>query len=262
MVYHCAAWVSESGPIDQVWAVNVYGTQNVVEAAVNARVDRFVHLSTCGVYGSKQAFDIDENTSLLLSGSRYKDSKIAAEKAVFQAYRDFGLPVVAARASQVYGPESKQFTIRPMEAMKSGKMILIDGGRYLCKPIYIDNLIDGLVSCARVEAAIGEVINLTDGDPVPWSEFLGAYTRMLGLQSLPSLPYPVAWLFGLLSEIQGKLKGKKPGMTRGAVNSLRSSNSSSNQKARQLQGWEPKVDLEEGMRRTQVWLEQEGYLDD
>jgi nucleoside-diphosphate-sugar epimerase len=262
VVYHSAAWVSESGPVEQVWATNVDGTQNVVDAAVAAGVERFIHVSTCGVYGSKQAFDIDESTPVQRSGNRYKDSKIAAEEAVFRACREHGLPVVAARASQVYGPGSYQFTIRPVEVIKSGKMILIDGGRFLCKPVYIDNLIDGLILCAQVEAAIGEAINLTDGYTVPWREFFGAYGRMLGVESFPSLTYPVAWLAALAFEIQGKLKGRKASFTRGAVNSLRSSNSFNNQKARHLLGWEPKVDLEEGMRRTQAWLEQEGYLED
>ena len=261
VVYHSAAWVSESGPIEQVWATNVDGTQNVVDAAVAAGVERFVHVSTCGVYGSKQAFGIDESTPVRRSGDRYKDSKIAAEEIVFQAYHEGGLPAVAARASQVYGPGSKQFTIRPVEVIKSGKMILIDGGRHLCKPVYIDNLIDGLVLCAQVEAAVGQAINLTDGDAVPWRDFFGAYGRMLGIETFPSLPYPIAWLAALVFEIQGRIKGKKASFTRGAVNSLRSSNGFSNQKARQLLGWTPKVDLTEGMQRTEAWLRQEGYLD-
>jgi nucleoside-diphosphate-sugar epimerase len=261
VVYHSAAWVSESGPIEQVWATNVGGTQNVVEAAIAAGVERFVHVSTCGVYGSKQAFGIDESTPVRRSGDRYKDSKIAAEEIVLQAFKEHGLPVVVARASQVYGPGSKQFTIRPVEVIRSGKMILIDGGRHLCKPVYIDNLVDGLVLCAKVEATIGEAINLNDDDPVPWYAFFGAYGRMLGFNSFPSLPYPVAWLAALVFEIQGKFKGKKASFTRGAVNSLRSSNSFSNLKARQLLGWKPQIDLVAGMQRTEEWLRAEGYLD-
>lgn len=262
VVYHCAGWVSESGASEQAWAINVGGTENVVAAAVAAKVGRFIHLSTCGVYGSLQAFGIDESTPARRSGNPYKDSKIAAEEAVFRAYREHSLPVVAARASQVYGPGSDQFTVRPVEVIQSGRMILIDGGRYHCKPVYIDNLIDGLILCAQVEAAVGQAINLTDGDPVPWREFFGAYGRMLGIEKFPSLPYPAAWLAGLFFELQASLNGKKSSFTRGAVNALRSSNSFSNQKALQLLGWEPRVDLEEGMRRTQAWLELAGYLDD
>ncbi|MEW5867853.1 MAG: NAD-dependent epimerase/dehydratase family protein [Chloroflexota bacterium] len=260
IVFHTAGWVSERGTRQQVWDVNVTGTQHVVNAALAANAQRFVHTSSCSVYGSRQAFDIDERTPTRLTGKLYGDSKIAAEEIVFRAYYQNKLPVVVARISQVYGPDSKQFTIRPVEVIQSGKMVLIDKGRHLCKAIYIDNLVDALLLCARVDAAVGEAINLTENPPVPWSEFFGAYARMMGIQSLPSLPYPIAWLAGLLFEIQAKMKGKRASFSRGAVQSLRSSNSFSNQKARDLLGWEPAISLEEGMRRTEAWLRQQGYI--
>jgi len=261
VVYHCAAWVGESGAKKEAWAVNVDGAQNIVDAAVAAGIKRFIHISTCGVYGSPQAYNIDENTPMCLSGNVYKDSKIFAEEVVFKAYRECGMPVVVARASQVYGPESKQFTIRPVEVIRSGKMFLIDGGRHMFKPVYIDNLINGLVLCAKMESAIGEAINLTDGEPVSWRDYFGAYGQMVGVESFPSLPYPIAWLVALLYETRAKINGKNASVTRGAVNSLRSSNSFSNRKARQLLGWAPLISLEEGITCSENWLREQGYLD-
>jgi nucleoside-diphosphate-sugar epimerase len=260
LVFHAAAWVSEGGSKAEVWAVNVAGTQNVVDAALAEEVERFVHLSSCAVYGSLQQHNIDETTPTRMRGNLYGDSKVAAEEVLFRAYRAQGLPVVAARASQVYGPHSRQFTLRPVEVIKAGKMVLIDKGRHLCKPIYIDNLIDGLILCAQVEAAVGEAINFTDGAPVPWREFFGAYGRMLDIHSFPSVPFALAWLIGYYNEITARLRGKKASFNRAAVQALRSSNSFSNQKARELLGWEPKVDLAQGMTLTEAWLRAEGYL--
>ncbi|MEW5957745.1 MAG: NAD-dependent epimerase/dehydratase family protein [Chloroflexota bacterium] len=258
--FHAAAWVSEGGSKDQVWAVNVSGTQNVVDAALDAGLKRLVYVSSAAVYGSLQQFDIDERTPTRRRGNLYADSKVAAEELVFKAYREHGLAVVSARASQVYGPRSPQFTIRPVEIIKAGKMILIDGGRHLCKPVYIDNLVDGLILCATVEAAIGEAINLTDGEPIPWRDFFGAYGRMLGIDSFPSAPFALAWLAALYNEVSAALRGKKARFNRGAVLALRSRNSFSNQKARTLLGWTPKVDFNEGMQRTETWLRAEGYI--
>jgi nucleoside-diphosphate-sugar epimerase len=260
LVFHAAAWVSEGGGKDEVWAVNVRGTQNVVETALAAGVERFVHLSSCAVYGSLQQYDIAETTPTRMRGNLYGDSKVAAEEVVFQAYRQKNLPLVVARISQVYGPGSKQFTIRPIEVIKAGKMVLIDGGRHLCKPIYIDNLIDGLILCAKVEAALGEAINLTDGPPVPWRDFFGAYGRMLGINTFPSVPFALAWLIGYYNEIKASLRGEKARLNRSAVKALRSRNSFSNQKARRLLGWEPKIDLAQGMQLIEAWLRAEGYL--
>jgi len=261
VVYHSAGWVGESGAKEQVWAVNVDGAQNIVDAAVAAEVKRFIHISTCGVYGSLQADNIDENTPVRLSGNVYKDSKIFAEEVVFNAYREHGLPIVVARASQVYGPGSKHYTIRPIEVIRSRKMFLIDGGRHMFKPIYIDNLVNGLVLCAKMESAIGEAINLTDGEPVSWRDYFGAYGQMVGVESFPSLPYPIAWLVALLYETRAKINGRNAGVTRETVNSLRSSNSFSNQKARQLLGWAPLISLEEGITCSENWLREQGYLD-
>lgn len=260
LVFHAAAWVSEGGTKTEVWAINVMGTQNVIDAALAVGVERLVHLSSCAVYGSLQQHNIDETTPTRMRGNLYGDSKVAAEEVVFQAHRAHGLPVVAARASQVYGPRSRQFTLRPVEVIKAGKMVLIDKGRHLCKPIYIDNLVDGLILCAQVEAAVGEAINFTDDTPVPWREFFGAYGRMLGINSFPSVPFALAWLIGYYNEIAARLRGKKASFNRGAIQALRSSNSFSNQKARELLGWEPNVDLAQGMTLTEAWLRAEGYL--
>ncbi len=260
LVFHAAAWVSESGTREQVWAVNVAGTQNVVEAALEAGVRRLVHVSSCAVYGSVKKFHINEEFPTRRRGNLYADSKIEAEEVVFRANREQGLPVVVARASQVYGPGSYQFTIRPVQVIKAGKMVLVDGGRFLAKPVYLDNLVDGLILCAKVDAAVGQAFNLTDGYTVSWREFFGAYGHMLGIESFPSAPYPLAWGIALLNELKAAAQGKKTGLNRKAVQSLRSLNSFSQLKARQTLGWQPGVDFEEGMRRTEAWLRAEGYL--
>ncbi len=260
IVYHAAAWADEQGDRDAVWAVNVTGTQHMVDAAVAEGVARFIHISSCAVYGSRQQLNIEESTPPSMSGRIYHDSKVAAEEVVFAAYRDHGLPVVVPRPSQVYGPGSPQFTIRVIEMVKAGKIILVDGGKHFAKPIYIDNLIDALVLCATVDEAVGEALNITDGYPVPWRDFFEAYGRMVGVTSFPSVPYSVAYAYALFKELMSRLTGKRSSINREVVKTFRSHNSFSNAKARRILGWEPAVDFEEGMRRTEAWLREQGYL--
>jgi nucleoside-diphosphate-sugar epimerase len=258
-IYHTAACVDEQSPSDVLWAVNVQGTRNLVEAAMSAGRPHFVHLSSCAVYGSVQLFGIDEDTPVRTGASPYHDSKIGAEEVVWSA-SDHGLPTTIARPSQVYGPGSPNFTIRPVEAIRSGQMILIDGGRYLCKPVYIDNLLDGLEAVASQPEALGQAFNLVDGYAVPWRLFFGAYAHMLRRSSLPSIPYPLAWLAGWFFEIKASVQGRRPELTRRTVMSLRSTNTFSNQKARQRLNWSPRIGFEEGMRLTADWLDKAGYL--
>jgi len=257
IVFHTAAWVSEKGSQSEINAVNVTGTENVIEAAQVANVKRFIHLSSCAVYGSLRQFNIDERIPARLTGNPYADSKVLAEQVLVQ---NNDVPYVIARPSQVYGPRSYQFSIRPVQLIKAGKMVLIDGGRYLCKPIYIENLIDGLILCAKVDAAVGEAINFSDGGPVPWRNFFGAYAEMVGVDLLRSVPFPIAWLAAVASEMVAKSRHKKASFNRWTVKGLRSFNSFSNQKARDLLGWTPHIDFVEGMQRTEVWLRAEGYI--
>lgn len=261
LVFHAAAHVSEGvGDRAAVWAVNVTGTENVANAAAAAGVERFIHLSSCAVYGSLQQSNIDEHTPTRRRGHLYGDSKVAAEEVVFRVYQGQGLPVVAARASHVYGPGS-QLSVRPVQTIKAGKMILIDGGRHLCKPIYIDDLVDGLILCAAKEAALGQAINFTNDTPVPWRDYFGAFGQMLGVYAFPSVPFALAWLLAGFYEFKGRLTGQKPSLNRELVKFLHSDSSFSNHKARALLGWRPQVDFTEGMRRTELWLRAEGYLD-
>jgi len=261
IVYHAAAWADEQGDRDAVWAVNVGGTQNMLNAAMAENVARFIHLSSCAVYGSLQQLDIDESAPPRMTGRVYHDSKVAAEDRVFAAYREHGLPVVIPRPSQVYGPGSPQFTIRVIEAVKAGKIILVDGGKHYFKPIYIDNLIDALALCAQADAAVGETLNITDGGTVLWKDFFGAYGRMVGVESFPSAPYPAAYTYAIFKEAMSKVTGKRSSINREVVKTFRSHNSFSNAKARRILGWEPAVDFAEGMRRTEAWLRAERYLE-
>lgn len=260
VVYHCAAEVGERAARQRLMDVNVQGTEHLVSAALEAGVRRFVHISSCAVYGSPQLLGIDESFPLQTGASDYHDSKVRAEAVVWKAIAGRDLPAVIARPSQVYGPRSVNFTVRPVKAIRSGRMILIDRGRHFCKPIYIDDLIDGLLACAEAERAIGEAFNLTNDEPVPWRVFFGGYAAMMGKRRLPSIPYSLAWPLAVATEIWAKLRGSQPHLNRRTVASLRSTNSFSNRKARRMLGWEPKVSLEEGMRRTRAWLREEGYL--
>ncbi len=239
--------------------MNVDGTRHLIEAALADSRPRFVHLSSCAVYGSPQVFGITEDTPLREGASLYHDSKIASEDVVWAA-QTRGLPAVIARPSQVYGPGSSQFTVRPLQMIRHRQMILIDGGRHLFKPVYIDNLIDALILCATHPGAVGEAFNITDGYAIPWRLYFGAYANMLGVEKLPSVPYPLAWLAAAGYELVGNIRGKRVSVTRRAVASLRSSNSFSNLKVRDMLNWEPRVGFEEGMRRTREWLLEAGLL--
>jgi len=260
LVVHAAAWVGSKADLHAIHATNVEGTGNLLAIARDARVRRFVHISSCAVYGSLQRMGITEDTPTRMTGRPYHDSKVEAEALVLAASSGPGPASVIARPSQVYGLDSPHFTLRPVEALRAGKLVLIDRGRHMCKPIYIDDLVEALLLCAIVPGIEGQSFNLSQGDPVPWREFFGAYADMLGTPKIPSLPYPLALAGAALLELFGALRGRPTTIDRDVIRSMRSDNSFANDRARRTLGWEPRVDLREGMRRTEAHLRTLGKI--
>lgn len=107
-VFHLAAKVTLSAKeADEVFAVNVEGTRNVMQAALDAGVRRVVHVSMVGTLeGASDDSVVDETCPLRPSdvGTPYLDSKVRAERLVFDMARN-GLPAVVVNPGGMIGPE-------------------------------------------------------------------------------------------------------------------------------------------------------------
>ena len=173
--------------LDACRSTNVEGTRNVLKCAADARVGRVVYLSSIAVHGPNPPDNADEQDEFRLTGSAYGDSKILAERVVWQFWREQRLPVVVVRPTFVWGPRSAWFTLSPVHSMKLGRWFLLDGGQGSCHAVYIDNLIDAILLAGVTPDAVGEAFLITDGRPCTWAEFYGHYARMMGIKELPSV---------------------------------------------------------------------------
>jgi nucleoside-diphosphate-sugar epimerase len=259
VIVHAAAWVGTEGDPELVREVNVEGTRRVLLLAKAAGVARVVHVSSCAVYGSPQNDCVDESAPLRRRGVVYHDTKVEADELALEAAAD-GDPIVIARPSQVYGPGSREFTVRPITAIRSGRALLVDGGRHRCKLVFIDDVVDGLIACMVVPGIEGEAFNLS-AQPVTWRALFEGYADMLGSPRIRSVPRQVAWALASVSELVGRLQGRKPLITREVVAALSSDSSYSAAKAAERLGWQARVDLAEGLRRTEPWLRAQGLLE-
>lgn len=256
-VVHIAAWtggaeLSEAAGL----SVNVEGTRNVLAAAQAAGVERFIYLSSVAVYGLNRAPLIDETAATPPVGQAYPDSKIAAEKLV----RESGLPYVIIRPASTYGPRGSAWTVGPIEQIKAGRLVLLGADRGLVTPGYIDNVVDGLLLALTHPAALGETFNLCDDRAVTYREFYLAYARMLGLGRLPAVP---GWFAQLARSAPATVARRilgRPAVGPWSLHFRRNPSQFSVEKARRLLGYAPRVDFGEGMRRTEAWLKEEGYL--
>ncbi|NWF92687.1 MAG: NAD-dependent epimerase/dehydratase family protein [Syntrophaceae bacterium] len=260
LVFHCAALVRETGDKDEFFRTNVKGTENILKASVDAGVKRFVHFSSVAVYGMNPPDRADETTPFQPCGNLYCDTKIGAEKAVWAAYQEAGLPVVVIRPANVYGPRSNPWTIRPIKLIRSGQMMLINGGTGLCNCVYIDNLLDATLAAAKHDQSVGQVYLISDGVAMMWKEFFGYYAQMAGRSEIRSVPQWLAKMIALGMEISSKFTGRPPKITREAVSYLTRQSYFSIEKARRELGYQPRFSLEQGMKLTEQWLRESGYL--
>lgn len=147
-VFHLAAAQHEANVPDQhFYDVNVGGTKNVLGAAADAGVGQFVHGSSIGVYGSAIDGTLDES-SQTNPDNIYGITKLEGENLAL-TYNG-RLPVSVIRISEAYGPGDMRL-LRLFRAIAKQKFFMIGKGENLHHPIYIDDLLDGiLLSAATV----------------------------------------------------------------------------------------------------------------
>lgn len=260
LVIHTAALVSNTATLTEAWRVNVCGTRHVIDAARDAGIARVVVFSSAAVYSHDRGEDCDEHRPVRPTGAVYGDTKIAAEQVALQAHAAGEVAVTIVRPSDVYGPESRPWTIVPVQMLRSRQVVLPAHGRGAFIPLFVDDLVDAVVLAAAADAAVGQVFNVAGGVSVTTREFFGHYCRMLGVG--PPRVAPTA-LAVAIAETMGRVlraAGRPSEANAATMHMLSATGDLSIAKARELLGWRPAVDLAEGMRRTEAWLRAEGHL--
>lgn len=241
---------------DKFWRVNVLGTRHALDAAARNGVRRFVHFSSIVTFGFDYPDGVDERYPLRPNGVSYVDTKVAAEQAVFAAHAGGEVPCTIIRPGDVYGPGSYFWTATPVREIKRRRIVLPAMGRGHLSPVYVDDLVEGVMRAAAHPEGEGQAFTLTGGVGVETRDFFGRYARMVGRKGVPVAPTRV--VVALAATI-GRLSGGGE-VTADAIRYLARKGTYSIDKARSLLGYEPAVDLDEGMRRSEQWLRGEGLL--
>jgi nucleoside-diphosphate-sugar epimerase len=257
LVVHTAARVSFRSGLEPFWRANVAGTRYALDAALAAGARRFVHLSSVVTFGFDFPDGVDERHPVRPNGVPYVDTKVASEQVVLQAHAEGEIECTVVRPGDVYGPGSRPWTVIPVEEIRARRLILPAMGRGIFSPTYVQNLVDGIVLAATREEGGGRVFTLSDGLGVESRHFFGRYARMLGRRRVPVAPTAaIRALAAAISTLPGDSE-----VTPAAVDYLTRRGTYSIERARTLLGYEPAVDLDEGMARTEAWLRTEGLLD-
>ncbi len=258
VVYHCAA--TTHGSWTDYLAGTVQGTRNALEAAREARVKRFVYLSSLGVYPVNQFAPSDvitEDAGLEPYPERrghYTQSKVEAEKVVLAFREREDVPIVILRPGTIYGPRGKVFFPRIGYAVRNKVFVILGRGRNVLPLTYIDNVIDAVCLAGSREAAAGRIYNVIDDELLTQQEYLSELIRATGLSAVTlRVPLTAMSLLALLLEARATLTKRSPVFVRyrliSATRGLRYDTS----RAKEHLGWKPNVPLVEGLKRTFDW---------
>ena len=257
LVVHTAARVGEAGTPAQFRAQNAVATRHVVEASAGA--GRLLHLSSIVVHGHDAPDPCPEDHPAQSTGNPYTDTKISAEHAVLLAAAAGRVRATVIRPGDVYGPGSRQWTVRAVQMLRAGRFALVDGDRGVLSPTFPSDVVAGGLAAADHPGALGETFHVTGGVGVSPRVFFGHYARMLGVP-LRSVPPAVARVAAPLVAAASRALGKPPPLSGRTLEYVTHPGTYSTDKAARVLGWRPAVDLDEGMARTEAWLRAEGLV--
>jgi UDP-glucose 4-epimerase len=217
--------------------VNLIGTYNALEAALATKgtIERFIEFSTSEVFGT-YAFKVDEQ-HVTTQGSvgearwTYAVSKLAGEHMAHAYHDELGLPTVSVRPFNVYGPgQIGGGAIRAfIETALAGKNLVIHGdGSQIRAWLYVDDMVEGLLLALEHPKAVGESFNVGNARSA-----VTIYDLALRIKRLTGLEGDLVFQALHYTDVELRIPNVD--------------------KARDLLGFEAKVELDEGLERTIAW---------
>ncbi len=262
-IIHTAAVVSNSAPAQLYREVSVGSVHHVIEAAQHAGVERLIHLSSIAAYGLDFDSDRQETDPIsTLSGYPYCDAKAASEHAVLAAHASGSLQCTIIRPGDVYGPGSRPWVLLPLTMMRQRQFLLPSRGQGIFSPVFIEDLVDGIVLAALSSRAAGQIFNITEGKSLSCANFFAYHWRWAGKKgNIPTLPKPLAQLVTQAGAfVFNDILHRQTEFSSGSLAMLDRKAGYSIAKAQQLLGYQPNIAIPEGMSRTEQWLRAQNML--
>lgn len=194
-VFHLAGLPESAAPVigpGEIHPVNVDGTLNVLHAALTEGVWRVVTASCASVYGRPTAVPISEETPLS-PNTLFAASKVAAETYCRAFHARHHLDTVVLRLFSVYGPRQRAMTVDSpvlsiIEAVRQGRAFDDLDDRSAGDFIYVDDVVEALLTAARAPRATGRVINVGSGEMLSIGELQRIAAELLKTSVVPGDP--------------------------------------------------------------------------
>lgn len=237
VIFHLAALIaipySYIAP-DSYVDVNVKGTLNICQAAIENKCERVIHTSTSEVYGTAQYVPIDEKHPIQAQ-SPYSASKIGADAMAMSFYNSFHLPLTIARPFNTYGPRQSARAFIPtiITQIANGAKTIKVGDLSPTRDFnFVKDTCQGFVELAKNDSTIGEVVNISSNFEVSMKDTLDLINQIMG------------------KNVKFELDNQRIRPKKSEVFRLWGDNS----KICKLTSFKPNYNLEEGLRETIEWF--------
>jgi dihydroflavonol-4-reductase len=290
-VFHTASLYDYSASIEVLRRINVDGTRNLLDAMEGVPITRFVHWSTCGVFGKPYTAADGHKVNLPFTEDSpsphstaygepgpaqthlvnpYSISKWEQEQMMWDAYRNHGLPLTVVRPAPIYGPGSCYGHGGVILAIAQGffRFLPKDADQFITSSVHVVDIARFAIFAASCEEALGEDYNVVDNSIVSYHEFLTYIALLTGrrMWSMPLVRSKHLRPFFLGAAHASAWLQKRFSLPRVRVLEVQSAtyiSSSywlSNRKSQALGYTYTYPDIREGLKDTVTWMRKMGWL--
>ncbi len=268
-VFHVAGIHDYSTPRELMVAVNVNAVENLCEACLSAGVERFIHLSSVGVYGydwhDKTPVD-EEARKLTPPLNAYNETKWAGEQVVRRFASEKGLKATSLRPGAIYGRRSDYGIHNAVKHVYSqrdkARIMMLGGGDNVEGFVHVEDVCRAMIYAFDHDEMIGEAYNVADDSRLTTAEFFKFLSRELFGTEKPFFHVPIRVLIPLAATSQffAKRMGTKPNLEKDTLHYMSCDRIWDNTKIKAA-GFELKhPDVVPGMRETLAWYKDNGWL--
>ena len=252
--------------------INTEGTMNLVRAIMELKMPlkRFVYISSLSIMGAireQQPYTEIQENDTAQPNTAYGKSKLEAEEWLSRLNKELGarneesLPYVILRPTGVYGPRERDYFMM-FKSIKAHTDFAVGYQQQDITFVYVTDVVQA-VFLALEKGKTGRRYFLSDGEVYQSSAFSNLIRKELGNPWWIRITAPI-WLLRIITfcgEYFGRMTGKVTALNNDKYNIMRQRNWRCDiTPAKEELGYEPKVQLEEGVKRSVKWYQENGWL--
>lgn len=260
-VFHCAALSSPWGTRSDFFDTNVSGTDNVIAAMVHYNIPLLIHTSTPSIYFDyRDQMNIHEDNTL---PSRfvnyYAESKYEAEKSVQVAVSSKLIKATILRPRGIIGAYDNNILPRLMRIANRGWIPVFRKGEAIIDLTHVDNVVDAMVSCLKTgHHQDGGVYNITNGEPIKVRTLMETLVETLN-KDVSLINVPLSALMNTAKVLESIYKilpsRAEPPITQYSLGTLSYSQTLNIDSAKKDLGYNPRINIGNGIRQAVEWRE-------